>query len=314
MGERGGLWPDIQLIERGWLSANNIVLREGAHPQAPCAVVDSGYATHASQTVALVQAALDGAPLRWLLNTHLHSDHCGGNAALQAQWPDVQTWVPPGLADHVRNWDPVALSHAPTGQQCPPFRLDGVLQPGTDFVFGARRWQVHPAPGHDPHSVILFEPELRVLLSADALWENGFGIVFGELESPGDFDRVASTLDHIESLAPAWVIPGHGRAFGDAAGALARARSRLEGFARDPARHARHAVKVLLKFKLLELRWVPRAQFIDWALGAEIFRLAQARSQLADSQDARRAWLDEVLSDLARSGAAAFDGSDVVDA
>ena len=306
--------PDIQLIERGWLSANNIVLRESPQPGAACAVVDSGYATHAAQTVALVQAALNGAPLRWLLNTHLHSDHCGGNAALQAQWPGVQTWVPPGLAEHVRNWNPVALSHAPTGQQCPPFRLDGVLRPGTDFVFGARRWQVHAAPGHDPHSVILFEPELRVLLSADALWENGFGIVFGELENPGDFERVASTLDHIESLSPAWVIPGHGRAFGDVAGALARARSRLEGFARDPARHARHAVKVLLKFKLLELRRAPRAQFIDWALGAEIFRLAQLCAQVSDADHARRAWLDEVLADLVRSGVAAFDGADVVDA
>ena len=178
--------PDIQLIERGWLSANNIVLRESPQPGAACAVVDSGYATHAAQTVALVQAALDGAPLRWLLNTHLHSDHCGGNAALQAQWPGVQTWVPPGLAEHVRNWNPVALSHAPTGQQCPPFRLDGVLRPGTDFVFGARRWQVHAAPGHDPHSVILPSPqqfqaaigaaivhhdhlELRIALTEDAL-------------------------------------------------------------------------------------------------------------------------------------------------
>lgn len=87
------------------------------------------------------------------------------------------------------------------------------------FVFGARRWQVHAAPGHDPHSVrILFEPELRVLLSADALWENGFGIVFGELEGPGDFRRVSSTLDTSNRWRPSGVIPGHGRAFGDVAG------------------------------------------------------------------------------------------------
>lgn len=305
---------DIALIERGWLSANNIVLREGPGPGAACAVVDSGYATHAEQTVALVQAALAGAPLRWLLNTHLHSDHCGGNAALQARWPEVQTLIPPGLAAFVRDWNPVALSHETTGQQCRPFRLDGVLEPGSEFAFGARRWQVHAAPGHDPHSVILFEPELRVLLSADALWENGFGVVFGELEGPGDFDLVARTLDHIEALAPVVVLPGHGRAFADTGAALARARSRLDSFARDPVRHARHAVKVLLKFKLLEWRRVPREHFIDWALAAETFALAQTRSQVSNDPTARRAWLDEVLVDLVRSGAAAFDGPDVVDA
>ena len=35
--------------------------------------------------VALVQAALGGQALELLLNTHLHCDHCGGNAALQAR-------------------------------------------------------------------------------------------------------------------------------------------------------------------------------------------------------------------------------------
>lgn len=49
---------------------------------------------------------------------------------------------------------------------------------------------------------------------------------------------------------------------------------------------------MLLKFKLLELRRAPRAQFIDWALGAEIFRLAQLCAQVSDADHARRAWLD----------------------
>ena len=35
---------------------------------------------------------------------------------------------------------------------------------------------------------------------------------------------------------------------------------------------------------------------------------------LALDEAARRAWLDEVLADLVRSGVAAFDGADVVDA
>ena len=87
----------------------------------------------------------------------------------------MQTAIPPGQAAHVRNWDPYALSYTPTGQECPQFRCDALLQPGTEELLGDRPWQVHAAPGHDPHSIVLFEPQDRILISADALWENGFG-------------------------------------------------------------------------------------------------------------------------------------------
>lgn len=71
----------MQVLQRGWLSANNIVF---ADAQATT-VVDTGYHSHAAQTLALVDAALGGRRLDRIINTHLHSDHCGGNAALHAK-------------------------------------------------------------------------------------------------------------------------------------------------------------------------------------------------------------------------------------
>ena len=71
----------MTVFERGWLSSNNILFT-GQHSGA--ALVDTGYCTHSAQTLALVQSALGRRPLERILNTHLHSDHCGGNAALQA--------------------------------------------------------------------------------------------------------------------------------------------------------------------------------------------------------------------------------------
>ena len=62
------------------------------------------------------------------------------------------------------------------------------------------------APGHDTHSVILFEPVGRLLVSADALWERGFGVVFPELDGEAGFDEVAQTLDVMEALQPLLVI------------------------------------------------------------------------------------------------------------
>lgn len=294
--------PEMTVFERGWLSSNNVLFTgpEGA------ALVDSGYCSHAAQTVALVQAALHDAPLARILNTHLHSDHCGGNAALQQAWPDAQTCIPPGQAEHVHHWDAYALSYTPTGQECPPFRADGLLLPGSELLLGGTPWQVHAAPGHDPHSIVLFEPRERILISADALWENGFGVVFPELDGLGAFDEVAATLDLIERLAPALVIPGHGPVFGDAARALATARKRLDGFVRDPLKHAQYAAKVLLKYKLLEWQAVEQPALAAWARATPYFGALRRRFFGAQGE---AEWLEGLVDALVQSGAARRDGS-----
>ena len=298
--------PDgMVVLERGWLSSNNVVLRgSGA-----VAVVDSGYWTHAEQTVALVTAAAGDLPVVSLANTHLHSDHCGGNAALQARFPQLKTWIPPGLAPAVRQWDPVALSYEPTGQHCPRFTIDGVLKPGSEIELGRWQWEIHAAPGHDPNSIVLFEPRTRTLISADALWENGFGVVFQELEGERGFDEVAATLDLIENLRPSLVIPGHGPVFGDVAQALERARSRLDAYVTHPAKHAAHAAKVLIKFKLLELQEVRTAQFSAWAESTAYFEMVHAR-WYADVP--RQDWISRLVSELERSGVVRVAGDRLV--
>ena len=302
-----GLPAGVTVFERGWLSANNILFTgpEGS------ALVDSGYCTHAVQTVGLVQRALGDRSLDALINTHLHSDHCGGNAALQATFPRVKTLVPPGLADAVRRWDPVALTYEPTGQSCPRFRIEGVIAPGAQLLLGGNQWQVHAAPGHDPHSVILFEPKTRVLISADALWEKGFGIVFPELEGEEGFDDVAATFDVIEALAPLTIIPGHGAIFSDVAAALQVARKRLSAYRGDPSRHAAHAAKVLLKFRLLEVQAMSMTELEEWAGRTPYFGLVFAR-YFGDKQLV--AWLQSLAANLVKSGAAEIVDGRIVNA
>lgn len=293
----------VTVFERGWLSSNNVVFASGR-----TAIVDTGYVTHSPQTLALVRSALAGRPLELIVNTHLHSDHCGGNAALQAAYPDARTLIPPGLADAVRSWDEDALSYAPTSQSCARFRFDDVMRPGTELELGERAWQVLAAPGHDPHSVVLFEPESRTLISADALWENGFGVVFPELEGVAAFDEVAATLDVIERLNPEVVIPGHGGVFGGpprVAAALAQARRRLDGLMNDPPRHASHAVKVLIKFKLLEWQSISVDNFLAWAAAMPYVHIVHDRFFAGIPL---AGWLEHLLADLERSGALARRG------
>jgi glyoxylase-like metal-dependent hydrolase (beta-lactamase superfamily II) len=297
----------IQVFERGWLSSNNILFLGSASS----ALVDSGYSTHAELTAGLVSAALQQRPLDLLLNTHLHSDHCGGNAALQGNYPELQTLIPPGHASLVSSWDPVALNYVPSGQHCPRFKFDGLLSPGTDIQLADTAWQIHAAPGHDPHSVILFEPQSRTLISADALWEKGFGVVFPELDGETAFDEVAATFDLIERLDPRWVIPGHGPVFRYRAEVLAYARERLNAFVKNPERHAHHAVKVLLKFRLLEQQQLPFADFVEWAANTRYLRLIHQRFVPSVPIDQ---WMEQLTQELVRSTAARRDGNRVYNA
>lgn len=295
----------VSVFERGWLSSNNILI-QGTERNA---LIDSGYCTHAAQTLALVDSALQGRPLDVLINTHLHSDHCGGNAALQARYPALQTQIPPGHAEYVRVWDAQALSYTPTGQSCPQFQFDATLQPGTELRLGDLLWEVHAAPGHDPHSVILLEPASRTLVSADALWERGFGVVFPELDGEDAFDEVAATLEVIDALKPATVIPGHGAPFADAPAALAYARQRLNGFVQNPAKHLQYAAKVLLKFKLLESQRLEMDSLLAWAQSTPYFASTFAK-HFAGATFAEAA--GQLVNDLVRSGAARVQGSLVI--
>ncbi len=244
--------PGIDIFERGWLSANNIFL----YGDADVSLVDTGYCAHQQLTVDLVSNALKQHGLSSLnkaVNTHLHSDHCGGNAALSTVF-DCEIWIPEAEAIAVQDWDENLLSFRQLGQDCPRFSHHGLLVPGEEIVLGPYRWQILAAPGHDNHSIMLYQEQYQILISADALWEEGFGVIFPELWGEGGFEEVAKTLELIEGLPVALVIPGHGKPFTDVQQSIEIAKSRLDYLSGDVERNARHGAKVLLKYKLLEWR------------------------------------------------------------
>jgi len=196
----------LLFFERGWLSSNSILLDDGKS----AVLIDSGYVTHSTLLLTLLSGHLESRPLTHLVNTHLHSDHCGGNNAIQSQFPSVQTLIPYGLFNSVRHWDTDLLSYEDTGQLCPRFNADAPLRPGDVYVWSGFEWQVHAAPGHDHDALLFFNPVHRILISADALWGNGFGIVFPEVLGGQGFSEVEATLKVIEELNPLIVLPGHG--------------------------------------------------------------------------------------------------------
>ncbi|QEL63669.1 beta-lactamase [Oryzomicrobium terrae] len=288
--------PDsLQLLERGWLSSNNILAFDGE----AASLIDSGYVTHAAQTVALVERALAGRTLTRVINTHSHSDHIGGNAALNAAF-GCQLVVPEGLAATIAEWDEDALLLSPLGQSAARFQHHATYGVGDRFVLGGLEWQALAVPGHDMDALALYNPDERLLISGDALWEDGFGVIFAEVLGTADgLAATRATLDMLGRLSIDAVLPGHGPAFGAVDAALERAYRKLAGFEASLDRLARHAIKVIVAFVMLEKRRIKRADLAEFLASLSFVTSVNARYLGLDDE----ALADWLVRDLTRAGA-----------
>ncbi len=293
---RDALPATVRVIVRGMLNCNQVVLR------APGGnvLVDSGYSTHRERTLELLASreGLDREPLERLINTHCHSDHMGGNAAI-ASVHGCRITIPAGEAKHVRPWTPQTAWLEEFDQRADPFHFDDTLAAGDIFEGGGFEWDVHAAPGHDMDALVFHEPMHRILISGDALWENGMGFVWPQDGHNVQFEAAREALATIERLGPAIVIPGHGEPFGDVRAAIARARSKLDALERDPVKNARHIVKVLFAFALLERGSMALAEVPAYLARVPSYR-RMSEEWLGMDPAALAAWM---VPDLERSGA-----------
>jgi glyoxylase-like metal-dependent hydrolase (beta-lactamase superfamily II) len=264
----------MRVFVRDWLSANNVVLKGGDGN----VIVDSGYVRHAPLTLALVASrqGVDGGGLARIVNTHCHSDHMGGNAALKRAY-GCPIAVPEGEAPLVACWDTTALLLDYADQSADRFDVDETLREGAAYVWGDLEWRALAAPGHDMRALMFYNPEHRFLISGDALWENGYGFVMPEEIDPAALPATRATLEMLATLDVRIVIPGHGEPFTEFAPAVERALKRTAAFEADPTRLARHALKVVLMFALLDRQRLLLAELPAYVDRIEIYREFNAR-------------------------------------
>lgn len=159
-----------------------------------------------------IQAALEGItgqPVRFVLNTHWHGDHTGGNAELSRQATVI-------AHDAVRKRlaEGMPLRQAP-GKPIPPAPAEALPvltfdQTLTVHVNGEDVRALHYPRGHTDGDVVVFFPRSNVVHMGDDFVTYGFPFV--DVQSGGSLAGMIEAAEKAMAAVPddVKVIPGHG--------------------------------------------------------------------------------------------------------
>jgi cyclase len=161
----------------------------------------------ARQTLAAIRK-ITKLPVRFVINTHFHVDHVGGNAvfveagAIVLAQRNVRAWI------HDEN---LRLFTKDSKPQHKAF-MEGLLPPtvtydeSLDLHLGTRMIRVESRPGHTGGDSLVLIPDAKVVFAGDLLWRD----IVPTLDD-GSTKPWIDTLDRLATSEPgATFVPGHG--------------------------------------------------------------------------------------------------------
>jgi glyoxylase-like metal-dependent hydrolase (beta-lactamase superfamily II) len=197
--------------------AGNVYMLEGAGGNIGASVGDDGIVVVDDQYAPLadrIQTALKGLtdkPVRFVINTHYHEDHTGGNSYFQKQAPII-------AHDNVRkrlesggtagNGGSVKFDAKPAPKDALPiitFDHDVTVHLNGEDI----RALYFPA-GHTDGDAVIFFPKSNVVHMGDDFVTYGFPFI--DVDSGGSIDGMIDGVEKVIGQVPADVkiIPGHG--------------------------------------------------------------------------------------------------------
>lgn len=253
--------PHFHFLQRGWINSNTVIITGGAGP----VVVDTGHPSSAAETVRLIGQIVDLTAIRLIVNTHCHWDHIGGNGVLR-EVSGAQTAVSAATAHILTQHDRRLMWLDYFAADCEPVTVDITWQDGDVVELGAYRFEVITTPGHAPDSIALYQPETRLLISADALHERDCGILNTAVHGDHILDEAITTVEKLQQYDIALVLPGHGGMITDPPASLHALARRLAEFKTYPEKMALHLLRRVTMTAVLLAQPISRQQFIEEAL------------------------------------------------
>jgi len=168
-------------------------------------VIDAAYEQTTSQLLDTLKR-ISNHPVKYLVNTHLHADHTGGNIELGKgatiiAHHSVKQWLSSDRKQGERVPGPMP-QHA-----IPNFTFEGTL----NLEFNAETLQMHHLPeGHTAGDVIIYFSKSNILVMGDLLFADNFPYVdTGQGGNPlGYINNVRWIIEHFPQDAV--VVGGHG--------------------------------------------------------------------------------------------------------
>ncbi len=201
--------------------AEGVYMLEGAGGNVGVSVGDDGVFLIDDQYAPLTEkiraavAALSPKPIRFVLNTHWHGDHSGGNENLG------QAGVVIVAHENVRRRMSSEQFIAAFGAKVPPSPAKALpVVTFTDEVTfhlnGDDMRSFHVAPAHTDGDTIIHFQKANVIHGGDVIFAGGYPFI--DLSSGGSLAGVIAAVDRVLALCDdrTRIIPGHGPVAGKA--------------------------------------------------------------------------------------------------
>jgi len=176
-------------------------------------VVDSFFEADTAKAMLAEIRKITPKPIRYVVNTHYHADHVGGDqvfkdaGAIIITHRNVRAWMRPENLRMFGNVPDPALKAQITQQMTQLPLPDLVTESPITVWLGARRVDIRPAEGHTGGDLVVGVPDAKVLFCGDLLWHMPPNTV------DGNTSKWIATVRGFEQLADAasmTYVPGHG--------------------------------------------------------------------------------------------------------
>ncbi|MFN2363701.1 MAG: MBL fold metallo-hydrolase [Halarsenatibacteraceae bacterium] len=143
--------------------------------------------------------------LKYIINTHSHFDHIGGNQFLKNNF-NVKLGISKKESENLI--DPEKNLSRYMGTRIKSPKADFYFESTDDLHFGNDKLEIIYCPGHSQGSIALYSDKDDLLFSGDTIFKNGVG----RTDLPGgNKDELIKSINKLVELPDKTIVlPGHG--------------------------------------------------------------------------------------------------------